>query len=204
MLLVVSILTGIAGPILADAAENYFFASRQLMFVLPALAILVTAGLEKIRLHRWNAAVVSGLLLAGGCLLADVRYLAHPPEDWQAAASRILLRTDTGACLAVIRADTEHSPFNTTGVSDIFLNNFDQSNRGEPFPRYSSAAFYTFFKPVLGTRGCTAGSEGRGVISVTSVHTAARVEAKAEEWLRSRGFRKSAAEEVGGSRIITW
>ncbi len=193
MLLGAAISCGIAGPVLADVTQGYFFASRQLVFVLPALTVLTVLGFESLRLRRPIVASILGLLLVAGSLVADVRYIVWPSEDWGLAASHMVLQTDEGGCVVIIRRNPEEgsAPF-----SERFLDATD----GER----DSAAFYSFFEPSLRGRFCSSLDRVNRVIAVASPGTAASVEIAAQEWLHARGFRASRREETGGSRMTDW
>jgi hypothetical protein len=199
MLLATAVLAGIIGPVLSDLTQGYFFASRQLVFLLPSLAILAVSGFEKLHPRRPATAGVLGLLLAGGSLVADVHYAAKPRENWELAARRLLLGTSGDGCVAVIRASREQGP---EGPSDLFLNGMN----GVPvrLGRYSTAAFYMFFEPSLRERLCHSWIGERRIISAASPDTAASDEAGAQAWFRARGFRASQTEEAGGTRITAW
>jgi hypothetical protein len=83
----------IAVPILAvfvaDIALHYFFATRQLIFILPALALLFTLG--------GNRFLVAAFLAAS--LYEDTRWFQKPRENWQAAADAIQHEVSGGACV---------------------------------------------------------------------------------------------------------
>jgi hypothetical protein len=80
----------IAAP-LANVAFDYFFAIRQLIYALPALAILFTAG------HRW---FVAAFLIAS--IYSDARWYTRPREDWAAASRAALTEVHKGGCVAFV------------------------------------------------------------------------------------------------------
>jgi uncharacterized membrane protein len=79
----------------ANAALHYFFATRQLIFVVPALALLFTLGGDRLLLIAFLAA----------SLYEDFNWFRKPRENWQAAADVIEREVSTGACVTFL-ADT--------------------------------------------------------------------------------------------------
>ena len=94
-----SIISGIVCAIAADAVSGYFFAVRQLLFVLPALLLLATAGLLSFRREWWQPSLLTVFLVAS--LAKDVRHFRSPGEDWPGAARALLAATSHGACAVV-------------------------------------------------------------------------------------------------------
>jgi 4-amino-4-deoxy-L-arabinose transferase-like glycosyltransferase len=94
-----SIVSGIVCAIAADAASNYFFAVRQVLFVLPALMLLATAGLPSVRRDWWQSGLLAVFVVAS--VAKDVRYFRSPGEDWPGAARALLAATSQGACAVV-------------------------------------------------------------------------------------------------------
>lgn len=85
--------TGTAGVLFSDWRAQYFYAPRQLLFVVPFYLILAAAGLEGImraglRRPAWAAAgtMVSLGLMAAVFGLSLHRYFDVPKDDWRAAA----------------------------------------------------------------------------------------------------------------------
>ena len=73
--------------ILASAADSYFgyfLASRQMIFALVAISILIAACAE-VRTWSW----VLPLVLLGAAIYEDTRWIRRPGEGWQAAASQL-------------------------------------------------------------------------------------------------------------------
>ena len=85
----------------ADGMFGYFVATRQLMWVLPAVAILAAAGMER----RPRAGLAIGVLLAVICIWQDVRFFTGPKEDWQAASDALSAEVRRGACLVIVPAE---------------------------------------------------------------------------------------------------
>lgn len=99
LLWVLSFSLPICCVVLADWMFDYFFAIRQVIFVLPALAVLASAGIE----HLW---VENGVRVAGAAAIVvfalnigyAVRWFTKPGEDWVAAAHQLESYTRAGAC----------------------------------------------------------------------------------------------------------
>jgi len=93
------VISGIVCAIAADAMSGYFFAVRQVLFVLPAVLLLATAGLPSPRREWWQPGLLAIFLVAS--LSKDVRYFRSPGEDWSGAARALLAATSHGACAVV-------------------------------------------------------------------------------------------------------
>jgi hypothetical protein len=94
-LLVLLIVVTFAGGLATDAAFNYFFAIRQFMWILPALAIL--AGAEIARGGR--IALVLTAVLVFFCVRSSVLFFHDQRENWEAAAHAIAAEVATSSCL---------------------------------------------------------------------------------------------------------
>jgi hypothetical protein len=79
----------LVGVFAANAALHYFFATRQLIFILPALALLFTKGANRLLIAAFLAA----------SLYEDVQWFRKPRENWQAAADAIQREVSQGACV---------------------------------------------------------------------------------------------------------
>jgi 4-amino-4-deoxy-L-arabinose transferase-like glycosyltransferase len=105
-LLAANIIAPVVCALCADAAFNYFFAARQLVYVLPSIAVLAAAGAQNLARTRRRAgvALVSVLLLS--TLGQDVRMFQKPREDWAkaAAATNAMLR-ETNACVITVPSE---------------------------------------------------------------------------------------------------
>jgi len=91
----------ILGPILADAAFSYFFANRQLLFAMPALALLAARGADVLLEARrpspvWAVVLLCAFLAASAA--ADFRYATVPRDDLAAGARELAARIPEGAC----------------------------------------------------------------------------------------------------------
>jgi hypothetical protein len=85
----------------ADAWFGYFFAIRQLIFILPAVAMLSAEGARLLiaQHHRLGTAVLAGLLLAATA--HSYRHIRTKGENWALAASVLQLATGSQACAVV-------------------------------------------------------------------------------------------------------
>ena len=117
----------------ADSAFHYFLAIRQVVFVLPPLALLSAYGLERLDIANRRAvpAVCSALVVI--FLYANATKILGPHEDWEGPARK----------LAQLSSKTPAS----TPLCIIFL------------PE-ESAENYSVFAPVLRGRGCAAFPSG--------------------------------------------
>ena len=98
VLLALLVAVPLLGTLAIDATFDYFFAARQLILVLPALALLAAEGLRDLR-SRGRA--LSTLLLAallGTCVVGDFQWISRPRENWQLAASS-LKTVSGGPCI---------------------------------------------------------------------------------------------------------
>jgi mannosyltransferase len=84
--------------VLANTLFHYFFAIRQLLFIVPPLCVLAGEGLHALR-KGWRIPVA--VTLAVVACLYDVRWSSHSREDWSlpAAAARRLVAA--GTCVLV-------------------------------------------------------------------------------------------------------
>lgn len=92
-------LAAIAGPVLADTLENYFFASRQILYALPGLAVLGALGFDALFRQNRSAAVAALAVFSISALISDVTSELHAREDWRAAAGALSGVTREGYCV---------------------------------------------------------------------------------------------------------
>ncbi len=103
LLLASGILSGIVLGFAADYAFHYFFAVRQFIFVVPALALLAVHGLlESRRSPVWAALV---LLFLGGALAKNYTYFSRPHEDVAAGARLLSDTVSQVGCIAYVPSD---------------------------------------------------------------------------------------------------
>jgi mannosyltransferase len=74
---------------LANTAFDYFFAIRQLIYILPALALLLHG--------RW---AIAAFLIAS--IYSNIIWLIRPREDWAAASAAIATEVSRGACVQFV------------------------------------------------------------------------------------------------------
>jgi hypothetical protein len=84
----------VAAP-LANLVLYYFFAIRQVIYILPAMALLFTAGVEV--LGKPGRCLAAAFLIAS--LYSDVKWFTRPREDWRAASDAVAREVDRGACV---------------------------------------------------------------------------------------------------------
>jgi hypothetical protein len=89
----------------ADAAFGYFVATRQILWVLPAIALLAAQGIER----NYRVAIPLTALLAAFCLWQSFRYFTAPHENWQVAANALASEVRKGACMVVVPRDQAYS-----------------------------------------------------------------------------------------------
>jgi Dolichyl-phosphate-mannose-protein mannosyltransferase len=85
----------------ADAMFGYFVATRQILWVLPAIAVLAAQGIAR----NYKLAV----LVAAFCLWPAFRYFTAPHENWQVAADALAAEVRRGACMVVVPREQAYS-----------------------------------------------------------------------------------------------
>jgi 4-amino-4-deoxy-L-arabinose transferase-like glycosyltransferase len=103
-LLLASILFPICGALAGDAFTNYFFASRQILFVLPGLVILATLGFLELFRRKKGVAIAAIAILLGSAFQKDVTMQTKAKENWPAAASAVADVARNGRCIEVAPA----------------------------------------------------------------------------------------------------
>ncbi len=180
-----SIISAIVCAIAADAISGYFFAVRQVLFVLPAMVLLAAAGLpspgwewwqsglEAVKKARPSARFVHSVLLAiflVASLVKDVRYFHSPGEDWPGAARALLSATSHGACAVV--------------------------------PSPEPKELYQLFEPGLSGHFCNASDAAAPVVIVQNRYTLASSLKETTRMLAGKGFRGAAETNVAGVKLI--
>jgi len=104
-LLWISILLPIAGAVVGDAIGSYFFAARQIIFIIPGIALLATDGCGRLLENRAGLGLALTALLVAALAVQDARALTRPREDWALASQ--MLRAEAGAdgCVATAPQD---------------------------------------------------------------------------------------------------
>jgi uncharacterized membrane protein len=81
---------------LANTLFHYFFAIRQLLFIVPPLCVLAGEGLLALR-KGWRPLAVLALTVVA-CLY-DVRWFSHSREDWRLPAAQARRMLVAGTCV---------------------------------------------------------------------------------------------------------
>jgi hypothetical protein len=97
----ISIWLPIAGVLVTDIAARYFFASRQLIFIIPALVLFAAEGLGVLLLRRPVAGTVLLVSLTLAIVVPDARVFVNPRENWALAAEMLRTRSARGGCILV-------------------------------------------------------------------------------------------------------
>jgi hypothetical protein len=170
-LLLSSALFVVVGALAADAWRDYFFASRQLLFAVPALSILAGLGLETALRRRplLGAALVAAFVIAA--LKNDVTMQLNAKEDWPAAANALAQVSRQGYCVQI--AETQKG-----GVM-----------------------LYSVFVPSLASSTCNTLTDQSKVALVSNLATGAETLNIFKEELRSLGFGTRKTVSVGGTTI---
>lgn len=107
-LLTLNILLPVICTLGADMTFNYFFAARQLLFVLPALTVLAAAGIANLLRNRASLAITLFCVLILAATAQNVRMFLKPRENWALAARSINSRLRPGSCF--LTAPPEWAP----------------------------------------------------------------------------------------------
>jgi hypothetical protein len=83
----------------ANTLFHYFFAIRQLLFIVPPLCILAAEGVWALQ-KGWRPCVAAGLLIAA--CVNDVRWFTQAKEDWSLPAAAAVRMLPPGACVAAV------------------------------------------------------------------------------------------------------
>jgi hypothetical protein len=84
----------VAAPV-ANGLLYYFFAIRQVIYILPAMTLLFVAGVESFR--QYGRCLAIAFVIAS--LYADVSWFLRPRENWQAASDAVAREASNGACV---------------------------------------------------------------------------------------------------------
>jgi hypothetical protein len=94
-LLVLLVAVTFVGGLATDAAFSYFFAIRQFLWILPALAILAAAEIARGGKIAWALTPV----LIFFCVRSSVLFFHDRRENWESAAHAIAAEVTDGTCL---------------------------------------------------------------------------------------------------------
>jgi hypothetical protein len=84
--------------LVADAVSGYFVAARQILWILPAIAVAAALGIE----HRPRPGRALMALLAAVCAWLSFRYFTAPHDNFERAANTLMAEVRQGACVAVV------------------------------------------------------------------------------------------------------
>jgi hypothetical protein len=79
----------------ANTVFHYFFATRQVIYILPVLALLFVAGAET--LGKPGCILLAAFLAAS--IYEDVSWFRRPHENWQAAADSVASQIAPASCI---------------------------------------------------------------------------------------------------------
>lgn len=159
------------GALAIDSWRDYFFASRQFLFALPALSILAAVGLEA----AWRKNKLMGSAIACTFLIAaltnNVTMQVNAKENWPAAARALAEVSQDGYCLQMAES-------HGAGVN-----------------------LYSVFVPRLAYGICGNLTAQSRVALVSNLATQAKTLNTSEEQLRRLGFAVRKTIAVGGTTI---
>lgn len=172
--LLLAIASSIVCAIAADALFHYYFAIRQLLYLLIPLALLAGQGATDLYRSKstcsWTVLTILSLLFAGACIAKDVRSLSDRSDDWASAARGLSAAGRDGYCIAL-------PPGMTVGL-------------------------YAVFAPELEARVCPDWSkESKIVYPVASLTSPHDWEPMRDRILRS-GFREERQSRAGGTTLL--
>jgi hypothetical protein len=102
-LMLSAVLFSLVGALAGDALKNYFFANRQILFAVPALAILAMLGFAELYTKSRLAAFSVAVVLVASALQKDVTMQMNSKEDWPAAARAVAqVARDTNSCVETV------------------------------------------------------------------------------------------------------
>ena len=85
--------------LVADSVFHYFFAIRQLLFIVPPLCVLAGEGLQALQ-PAWRPIVVAALTVVA--LVYDVRWFGHAKENWRLPAAEAKRLITPGRCVEAV------------------------------------------------------------------------------------------------------
>lgn len=94
-LLMLLVVVTFVGGLVTDAVFSYFFAIRQFMWILPALAILAAAEIAR----GGRIALVLTAVLVFFCSRSSILFFHDQRENWEAAAHAVAAEVTSGRCL---------------------------------------------------------------------------------------------------------
>ncbi len=100
-LLLVWIVVPIPLVLMADFVFHYFFAIRQLLFIVPPLCVLAGEGLQALQ-PAWRPLVAVALTVVA--LVYDARWFGHAKENWRLPAVQARRLLTPGTCVQAVPA----------------------------------------------------------------------------------------------------
>jgi len=101
----ISILLPIAGAVIGDAIGSYFFAARQIIFIIPGMALLATEGCGRLIEKRARLGLALTALLVTAMAVQDARALTRPREDWALASQALRAQAGSDGCVMTAPQD---------------------------------------------------------------------------------------------------
>ena len=101
----ISILLPIAGAVIGDAIGSYFFAARQIIFIIPGIALLTAEGCGRLLENRARSGVALAALLMIALAVQDARTLTRPREDWALASQALKAEAGRDGCVLTAPQD---------------------------------------------------------------------------------------------------
>lgn len=88
--------------VIGDISFNYFLAIRQMIFILPVLALLAACGIETLSGYRRSWATITACALLAVFVGNDVWFFIRPRENWQAASKTLETLAKNGSCVMFV------------------------------------------------------------------------------------------------------
>ncbi|HWF10563.1 MAG TPA: glycosyltransferase family 39 protein [Bryobacteraceae bacterium] len=166
-----AILSGVVLALTSDALFNYFYANRQLLYVLPFVLLIAADEI----VYLWSrGGVRRALMIALVSLFAaasvdkDYRYFSDTHEDWSGFTAKIAESLDGGCLLAPDKNDIE---------------------------------LYAIFNPHIPASVCDSAALARRVIVARHAYTDPQAGQSAESGLLRAGYTRVATQKLGFGEI---
>jgi hypothetical protein len=101
----ISVLLPIAGAVIGDAIGSYFFAARQIIFIIPGIALLAAEGCGRLLENRARPGLAFAALLVTALAVQDARAFTRPREDWALAAQTLKAQAGEDGCVLAAPQD---------------------------------------------------------------------------------------------------
>lgn len=171
-----AVLAGILLGLLADAKFNYFFAIRQVIYIVPFVLLLAAEGATILWANRpYRVPVVIFLaIFAAAAITKDYRYLTDRREDWNRFSAHLSDSVQSGCILLPV---------------------------GDEALVEDEVALYTVFRPEIAHRLCDAGLLPSRIVVPSHPYTEPRALRAEEDVLSAKGMRRLSIEQVGFAKI---